>query len=276
MSKLTVSRREFLAASAGATAVTGLFSTVDSPAHAQSGPTGTGPPNKSVNDAFPRQSPRLVQETVGASHARFERVRELVTAYPELAKSSWDWGFGDWEAPIDAASHTGQREIALFLMEYGARPTLFTYAMLGELNVVKTVLESQPELRKTGGPHGFSLLHHARVGGERAAAVREFLEKLGGADESSAAPSKEIADAIIGRYAADGTNGPRFEVALNKQKLVVMGEDGMPRNLFQLPDASLHPAGAPSVRFRFEIVDGRANSVSMKMGADTVQAVRLQ
>lgn len=276
MSTSAVSRRDFLTAGVGATVVTGLFSSFEMPAMAQSVATGTGSSNVGGLDAFPRQSPKLVQETVGASHARFERVRELVTAYPELAKSSWDWGFGDWEAPIDAASHTGQREIALFLMEHGARPTLFTYAMLGELNIVKAVLESQPELRKTGGPHGLTLLHHARVGEERAAAVREFLEKLGGADDGSTAPSKEIADAIVGRYAADGANGPRFEVVVNKQKLAVVGEDGMPRNLFQLPDASLHPAGAPSVRFRFEVVEGRAKSASVVMGTATVQAVRLQ
>jgi len=161
-------------------------------------------------------------------------------------------------------------------MEHGARPTLFTYAMLGELNVVKAALDSQPELRKMGGPHSLTLLHHARAGGERAAAVREYLEKLGGADEGSTVPSKEIADAIVGRYAADGSNGPRFEVVLNKQRLAVVGEDGMPRNLFQLPEDSLHPAGAPSVRFRFEIVDGRAKSASVRMGADTIQAVQLQ
>jgi len=268
-------RRDFLTTGVGATMVAGLLSSLESPAHAQVGAIDAERTSVPGLDAFPRQSPKLVQETVGASHARLERVRELVTAYPELAKSSWDWGFGDWEAPIDAASHTGQREIALFFMEHGARPTVFTYAMLGEVNIVKVVLDSQPQLRKMGGPHGLTLLHHARVGGERAAAVRDYLENLGGADDGSTVPSKEIADAVVGRYAADGANGPRFEVLLNKQKLAVVGEDGMPRNLFQLPDASLHPAGAPSVRFRFEIVDGRAESVSVNMGAALVQAVRV-
>jgi len=275
MSTLALDRRDFLTTGVGATMVAGLLSSLESPAHAQVGAIDAERTSVPGLDAFPRQSPKLVQETVGASHARLERVRELVTAYPELAKSSWDWGFGDWEAPIDAASHTGQREIALFLMEHGARPTVFTYAMLGELNIVKVVLDSQPQLRKMGGPHGLTLLHHARVGGERAAAVRDYLENLGGADDGSTVPSKEIADAVVGRYAADGANGPRFEVLLNKQKLAVVGEDGMPRNLFQLPDASLHPAGAPSVRFRFEIVDGRAESVSVNMGAALVQAVRV-
>ena len=275
MSTLALDRRDFLTTGVGATMVAGLLSSLESPAHAQVGAIDAERTSVPGLDAFPRQSPKLVQETVGASHARLERVRELVTAYPELAKSSWDWGFGDWEAPIDAASHTGQREIALFLMEHGARPTVFTYAMLGELNIVKVVLDSQPQLRKMGGPHGLTLLHHARVGGERAAAVRDYLENLGGADDGSTVPSKEIADAVVGRYAADGANGPRFEVLLNKQKLAVVGEVGMPRNLFQLPDASLHPAGAPSVRFRFEIVDGRAESVSVNMGAALVQAVRV-
>ena len=126
MSTLALDRRDFLTTGVGATMVAGLLSSLESPAHAQVGAIDAERTSVPGLDAFPRQSPKLVQETVGASHARLERVRELVTAYPELAKSSWDWGFGDWEAPIDAASHTGQREIALFLMEHGARPTVFT------------------------------------------------------------------------------------------------------------------------------------------------------
>ena len=37
------------------------------------------------------------------------RVKELVGRQPALAKATWDWGFGDWETSLGAASHVGHR-----------------------------------------------------------------------------------------------------------------------------------------------------------------------
>src|SRR5262245_33966332 len=54
---------------------------------------------------FPRQEAKLVAEVVGASHTNEARVRELVNAHPALVNAWWDWGFGDWESPLGAASH---------------------------------------------------------------------------------------------------------------------------------------------------------------------------
>jgi len=227
-------------------------------------------------DGFPRQNPKLVEETVGASHGKFDRVKELVTAYPELAKSSWDGGFGDWEAPIDAASHVGNRDIALFLLEHGARPTIFTFAMLGHVEVVKAMLTAQPTLRKTLGPHGFNLFHHAKVGGDAAAAVRDYLKEIGETEAAHPSIPKETMDAILGRYETAGPDVARFEILTNKQGLAVQGAGGSPRNLRLLPDGSLHPVGAQSVRFSFDVVDGRAKSSSVLIGGKTLRAVRLQ
>jgi len=70
---------------------------------------------------FPRQDAKLVSEVVGKSHIDEARVRELVKAHPSLVNAWWDWGFGDWESPLGAASHVGQRGIAEFLLEHGAR-----------------------------------------------------------------------------------------------------------------------------------------------------------
>src|SRR5262245_29120480 len=55
--------------------------------------------------SFPFQARDLVREVVGASHGNLPRVKELIEAMPALARASWDWGFGDHEAAIDAASH---------------------------------------------------------------------------------------------------------------------------------------------------------------------------
>jgi hypothetical protein len=74
---------------------------------------------------------------VGVSHGNLPRVKELVSARPALARASWDWGYGDWEAAIDAASHVGNRPIAEYLIANGARPTIYTAAMMGQLAIVK-------------------------------------------------------------------------------------------------------------------------------------------
>src|SRR5262249_3053675 len=64
-------------------------------------------PEPSALEVFPAQPAALAGETVTVSHTNFKRVKELVEAHPALAKASWDWGFGDWETALGAASHTG-------------------------------------------------------------------------------------------------------------------------------------------------------------------------
>ena len=86
---------------------------------------------------YPSVDDKIVAEVVGVSHFNLERVKELVTHRPELARATWDWAFGDWETALGAASHVGRRDIAEFLMEHGARPDIFTYAMLGAFDAVK-------------------------------------------------------------------------------------------------------------------------------------------
>lgn len=80
----------------------------------------------SVHPEFPSHAPATVRELVTASHMNLSRVRELVEASPALAKASWDWGFGDWESGLGAASHMGRRDIAELLISRGARPNVFT------------------------------------------------------------------------------------------------------------------------------------------------------
>ena len=109
------------------------------------------------------QDPKRVKETVAVSHGNLLRVRELVEASPALAKATWDWGFGDWETALGAASHTGRREIAELLIAHGARPDIFTFAMFGQLDVVKAYVEANPGIQRTLGPHGITLLSHARA-----------------------------------------------------------------------------------------------------------------
>ena len=70
----------------------------------------------------------------------------------------------------------GRRQIALFLLEHGARLDLFAAAMLGYFDIVSAMLANFPQMRDAKGPHGIPLVEHARVGGEDARAVLELLE----------------------------------------------------------------------------------------------------
>ena len=98
------------------------------------------------------------------------------------AKAAWDGGFGDWESARGAASHMGRRDITEVLIEHGARPNLFTFAMLGQVDVVRAICRANPGIQRLHGPHGITLRSHARNGGAQAASVVEYLEELGGAD----------------------------------------------------------------------------------------------
>ena len=127
----------------------------------------------------PALAPELVKEFVGKSHSDLARVKELYAQEPGLLNASHDHGGGDFETGLEAAGHVGNRDIALFLLEKGARMNIFCAAMLGRLDIVKAVLGAFPELKNSKGPHGLMLKHHARKGGEEAKLVLEYLEQVG-------------------------------------------------------------------------------------------------
>jgi ankyrin repeat protein len=117
----------------------------------------------------------MVMEFVSKSHADLARVKDLVRQEPMLARATWDWGAGDWETGLGAASHMGRRDIAEFLIERGARIDTFTVCMLGDLPAAKALLVAFPEMHKTPGPHGIPLLSHAIVGKKPSFAVFQLL-----------------------------------------------------------------------------------------------------
>jgi hypothetical protein len=129
-----------------------------------------------MSDAPPQLDPATVQAFVASAHGDLDVVRSLLEEEPALVNASWDWGGGDWETGLGAAAHMGRRQIALYLLEHGARLDLFAAAMLGYFDVVTTILSDFPEMREALGPHGIPLVEHARVGGADARAVLELLE----------------------------------------------------------------------------------------------------
>ena len=96
------------------------------------------------------------------SHGYAEAVRSALEKDAALANAAVDWGAGDWESALGAASHVGNREIAELLLAHGARLDLFAAAMLEMVDVVRAALEARPELREATGPHGIPLRAHAK------------------------------------------------------------------------------------------------------------------
>jgi hypothetical protein len=120
----------------------------------------------------------LVEEFVLKSHGDLEFVRQTVQREPQIVNAAWDWGGGDWETGLGAAAHVGRRDIAEYLLEHSARKDVFAAAMLGEVEVVRAMLDVQPESRDARGPHGIPLRAHAEAGGEEAREVLELLEAV--------------------------------------------------------------------------------------------------
>jgi hypothetical protein len=118
----------------------------------------------------------LVAEFVLKAHGDLGVVKQLLEQEPAIVNAAWDWGGGDWETGLGAASHVGRRDIAEYLLEHGARMDVFAAAMLGEVEIVRAMLEAQPGLRDARGPHGIPLLAHAEAGGEQAREVLDLLQ----------------------------------------------------------------------------------------------------
>src|SRR5215510_1676919 len=212
----------------------------------------------SPNDAFPSHPPELVREMVLVSHFDLRRVKEIVEARPSLARAAWDWGFGDWEDGLGAASHVGNRPIAEYLIAKGARPTLFSATMLGQLEVVKAFIAAQPGAQRIRGPHGISLLDHAKFGGAAASNVLDYLQSLGDAGPDKEVPlANEDRSRVLGNYVFGPAPNQQIDVTmehnrmLNSDQLTWTRKGTMGRPLYHVGERAFYPAGAPAVRIRF-------------------------
>jgi len=120
-----------------------------------------------------------VKEFVVAGHKDLDKVKSMLKENPDLLNASFNWKEWDWEDAIGGAGHMGHREMALYLLEQGARPTICVAAMLGYLDVVKAFITTFPQMKNTVGPHRIPLMTHAVKGGEQAKPVVEYLQSVG-------------------------------------------------------------------------------------------------
>jgi hypothetical protein len=216
-------------------------------------------------EQYPAYTAELIKAIVTVAHFDLTKLEYLIDPHPHLVKSAWDWGFGDWETPLGAACHMGRRDIAEYLLLKGATPSLFSWVLLGDLDMVQKIIDHQPGIQRIAGPHSISLLAHARMGGKQSEAILEYLHSLKDAD--SARPitlTDEERTSICGTYRfGEGPsqlveviddvrpyqNSPMYTYPpqLNWTRRGTMG-----RPLFHFGNKVFYPAGAPSVEIRFE------------------------
>jgi hypothetical protein len=229
-----------------------------------------------ISDVFPAHPPELVREMVTVAHFDLQRIKELVGTRQSLAKAAWDWGFGDWETALGAASHMGNRPIAEYLISQGAPPSLFSAAMLGQFEVVKALVAAEPGVERIRGPHSISLLAHARMGGEAARPVFDFLQSFRDADaDATISLAEGQVAALVGTYvfgvgvtqqvdlSADLKMYASNKMYTHPPQLNWTRKGTMTRPLFHLGNLTFYPAGAPTVRITFtEVADGVVMTVS--------------
>lgn len=266
-----LSRRDVFFGFGAAAAAVGLGSSVFAIA-----PEPAAAPNTSWAN-FPHLDPKLVAEVVGKSHFDESSVRKLVTAHPSLVNACWDWGFGDWETPLGAASHTGQRAIATYLIEQGARMDIFAAAMLGYTDVVEAFVVAQPGVQRTLGPHCITLLAHAKAGGDKAYKTFEYLKSLG--DAGNGPTIAPINDAekqkLVGVYAFGAGENDRIQITVDDRGFLLFQRTGDPSRirLHSLGNGEFFPAGAPTTKFVFDTAKSPA-ILTIAAGPQSVVSTR--
>ncbi len=110
-----------------------------------------------------RTGQKVIDELVMASHGDFGKVQTLLECHPILAQSRAQWD----ETPLEAAAHTGQKEIAEFLVSKGAVVDICTASMLGRTDRVSEFLRADPALAHATGAHGIPVLFYPVIAGQR-------------------------------------------------------------------------------------------------------------
>ncbi|MEQ8424209.1 MAG: hypothetical protein RIA63_05825, partial [Cyclobacteriaceae bacterium] len=235
--------------------------------------------------SYPHMDPELISEVVGKSHFDLNRVKELVEARPELARATWEWLLGDFESAIEAASHVGRRDIIQYLLSKGASPNIFTFATLGAYDIVRGMIVFSPGIQTSLGPHGISLLSHAKVGlrmedkmskteVENCKKLIGYLEELGNADGPKYLEiPEEERNAYLGDYRYGEGKEEGFTIQLDMRKLASLGPiGGFGGALYKISDNLFTYNGAPSVKVTFQWEGDSVKSLTLKMPGSEVTA----
>ena len=214
------------------------------------------------------------------------------TSVPSLLEPLGIGVLGDWETAIGAASHVGRRDILEYLMSKGARPDIFTLATLGNHAAVKAIVAASPGVQTIAGPHGISLLQHARAGlrMEEVLSERErrdsnaliaYLEELG--DAGSQDDYSEVKESDKAKYLGDykyGTGADDgFVVTLNMRKMLLlkkMGKFAGGGTLYQIGESRFSCNGTKTAEISFSSSNGSVSSLTIREPNLTLTATKVR
>lgn len=133
-----------------------------------------------MQDVKPPLASELVNEFVRVAHFDLNRVKEMLAKEPALVNACWDWGGGDFEVALGGPSHIGNRDIANYLLDNGARKDIFCAAMLGDKELVQSFVKTNPGIVNVRGAHQFTLLYHIAISGDvtMAELIKPHLAKI--------------------------------------------------------------------------------------------------
>ncbi|MEQ8907946.1 MAG: hypothetical protein RIC95_02025 [Vicingaceae bacterium] len=238
-----------------------------------------------TSERYPQLLSDQVLEAVSFAHFQHDKLKRMLQKRSELAKATWDWGFGDFESAIEAASHVARFDIIDLLLAHGARPNLFTYCTLGNFELVKSVLHFSPELSKTRGPHGISLLQHAKNGQLHRGSNKEkeayrpliaFLTKIEGEEPSEVELSSEQKEPYLGNYRYGNSDFQSFSVKQNLKGKLTFGKVGtFGGALTYLGNDRFIYSGAPQVKLHFIKEKQHVKALILKDAGLTVRAEKV-
>jgi uncharacterized protein len=133
-----------------------------------------------------------IKEFVIAGHGNFEKIKTMLELDSDLLEVKHPWSETDSESALQASSHVGNVQIAMYLLRKGATLEITTAAMLGDLTAIKTFLDADSSLIQATGGHGISLLTHGVISSDPA--VVDFL--IGAGVTSGASMAVTIATDI--------------------------------------------------------------------------------
>ena len=166
----------------------------------------------------------LVAQFVGNAHGNFDVVKQMLREHPELLNAVWEQ-FN--ETAIQAATQTGQRDIAEFLISQGAPVDICTAAMLGDVKRVDAMLQQDPSLAHAKGSHDYPVLYHACLSGNPD--IAELLQSYGGGEGKEFAMHAAVQSGsaeMVNWLLANGIQDVNYANYENKTPLTVALERG--------------------------------------------------
>lgn len=96
-----------------------------------------------------------------AAHHDLPKVQEMLAAEPALLNENAEW----LETAIQAAAHVNRPDIMGWLLDQGAPLDICTAAVLGQSDVVASMLAEYPDLTGATGPHNLPVTYYAAIAG---------------------------------------------------------------------------------------------------------------